>query len=789
MFSPEPAEGRALPRALRLAAQGARRRRREEPARAHRRHRRGRARASGVPFRVPTVGRALRRHAGRASGRASARRRRTSSSPRPSRSTSCSPRRARATLALGRDGDRRRDPLAGADQARRAPVPLARAARGAAPARRARRSSASASRPRSARSTRSRACSAAARSARAERARSRRAPSTIVDAGAKKALGPRVEVPVDDMSPLGIASAGRPRMTRRAVSIWPSIHPRLVELIRAHRSTMIFANSRRLAERLAAAINEIAGEEIALAHHGSIARGDAPRHRGAPQARRAARPSSPPRRWSWASTWAPSIWSCRSRRRPRWRRASSASGAPATRWARSRAASIFPKYRGDLLACGRRHRAHARGRGRGDALPAQPARRPRPADRRHGRHGRRRTADALFALVAPRRAVRRPAARARSRACSTCSPGRYPSDEFAELRPRITWDRDERRARARARARGASPSINGGTIPDRGLYGVYLAERGRRRKSAPRRRARRGDGLRVARGRRLPARRVVVAHRRDHPRPRARHARARRAGQDAVLARRPPRPPARAGPRHRRARPHPARRRARRRAARASASSTASTSAPPTTCSPTCASRPRRRARCRATAPSWSSATGTSSATSASASSRPSARACTRPGAPRCWPALRDAATRTSRASGPTTAWSSASPASDDAARRGALLPRARRDRGPGRPEPRRLRRLRRALPRERRPRAAPPAPPPGPALAALGAAQEGGRSAGGGLALRLLPAPPRDVPRVPARRLRPARPRRLLLRADRRPRRPRGHRRQRASPRPSRRR
>ena len=55
-------------------------------------------------------------------------------------------------------------------------------------------------------------------------------------------------------------------------SIWPSIHPRLVELVRAHRSTMIFVNSRRLAERLASALNETAGEEIALAHHGSPAR-------------------------------------------------------------------------------------------------------------------------------------------------------------------------------------------------------------------------------------------------------------------------------------------------------------------------------------------------------------------------------------------------------------------------------------------------------------------------------------------------------------------------------------
>src|SRR4051812_32531250 len=100
-------------------------------------------------------------------------------------------------------------------------------------------------------------------------------PVTIVDAGSKKQLEVRVEVPVDDLSklgeleelPSGPASAGPQRR-----SIWPSIHPRVLELIRAHRSTMIFVNSRRLAERLAGALNELAGTEVALAHHGSVAR-------------------------------------------------------------------------------------------------------------------------------------------------------------------------------------------------------------------------------------------------------------------------------------------------------------------------------------------------------------------------------------------------------------------------------------------------------------------------------------------------------------------------------------
>ncbi|MCA9616239.1 MAG: hypothetical protein KC586_25965, partial [Myxococcales bacterium] len=56
-------------------------------------------------------------------------------------------------------------------------------------------------------------------------------------------------------------------------SVWPAIHPRLVALIRAHRSTMIFVNSRRLAERLSDALHERAGEpNLCRAHHGPMAK-------------------------------------------------------------------------------------------------------------------------------------------------------------------------------------------------------------------------------------------------------------------------------------------------------------------------------------------------------------------------------------------------------------------------------------------------------------------------------------------------------------------------------------
>src|SRR5512143_583528 len=100
-------------------------------------------------------------------------------------------------------------------------------------------------------------------------------PVTVVDAGHRKALDLTVAVPVDDMAklarPVEIPD-GPASGPERGASIWPAIHPMLLDLIRAHRSTLLFVNSRRLAERLTAALNELAGEELVRAHHGSIAR-------------------------------------------------------------------------------------------------------------------------------------------------------------------------------------------------------------------------------------------------------------------------------------------------------------------------------------------------------------------------------------------------------------------------------------------------------------------------------------------------------------------------------------
>src|ERR687894_30816 len=103
---------------------------------------------------------------------------------------------------------------------------------------------------------------------------------TVVDTGLRKPLDLEIKVPVEDMrepdegtedlDPLAGGGA-----TRR--SIWPAIYPELLELVQSHKSTIVFVNNRRGAERLAMRLNELAGEDgkpadIARAHHGSLAR-------------------------------------------------------------------------------------------------------------------------------------------------------------------------------------------------------------------------------------------------------------------------------------------------------------------------------------------------------------------------------------------------------------------------------------------------------------------------------------------------------------------------------------
>src|SRR5438094_283074 len=91
----------------------------------------------------------------------------------------------------------------------------------------------------------------------------------LVDAGRAKELDLEIVVPLEDMT---VPEEGSYN------SVWPSIYPEILKLVSEHRSTIVFVNNRRLAERLALRLNELANEgsdtprEIARAHHGSVAR-------------------------------------------------------------------------------------------------------------------------------------------------------------------------------------------------------------------------------------------------------------------------------------------------------------------------------------------------------------------------------------------------------------------------------------------------------------------------------------------------------------------------------------
>src|SRR5690554_2975980 len=108
------------------------------------------------------------------------------------------------------------------------------------------------------------------------------APVSIVAPPASKKFDLRVVVPVEDMTELGTAPVREGSAAGNAPtqgSIWPHVEEQIVDRILEHRSTIVFANSRRLAERLTARLNEIHAERtespdevLARAHHGSVSK-------------------------------------------------------------------------------------------------------------------------------------------------------------------------------------------------------------------------------------------------------------------------------------------------------------------------------------------------------------------------------------------------------------------------------------------------------------------------------------------------------------------------------------
>ena len=251
-------------------------------------------------------------------------------------------------------------------------------------------------------------------------------PIRLVDAGTRKELDLQVVVPVEDMREPG---AGAPQTDPllgtggegvAATSIWPSIYPALLELVEEHRSTIVFVNNRRLAERLALRLNELAREGARPSAPRLARQGAAGRGRGAAQARRDPVPGR---------DLVAGARHRHGRRRPRHPGRVAEVGRPGpaahrprrTRAGRDLEGPDLPEVPGRPARVGRRRRADARRRDRGDASfrrtrsTSSPSRSsPLPPRRRS------RSASCTTSSAAP---IRLPSCRApSSRTCSTCSP-------------------------------------------------------------------------------------------------------------------------------------------------------------------------------------------------------------------------------------------------------------------------------------------------------------------------------------------------------------------------------
>ncbi|GAA4492460.1 ATP-dependent helicase [Actinoallomurus oryzae] len=325
-------------------------------------------------------------------------------------------------------------------------------------------------------------------------------PATVVQPPHEKEVELEIVVPLADMTELGQpvedlsgAAAGEPNRA----SIWPHVEARVLDLVEAHRSTIVFANSRRLAERLSGRLNELARErvegelpeedvpaemmaqagasrgapaDVVRAHHGSVSKEE---RAGIEEALKAGRlpgvvatsslelgidmgavdlvvqVESPPSVAGGLQ---------------RIGRAGHQVGAVSR-------GVIFPKYRGDLVQT---------------AVVAERMREGRIEELRYPRNPLDVLAQQIVAMAGMdewpvdelETLVRRAAPfatlpRSVLEATLDMLAGRYPSDEFGELRPRLVWDRVAGVLRGRPGAQRLAVT-SGGTIPDRGLFGVFL---------------------------------------------------------------------------------------------------------------------------------------------------------------------------------------------------------------------------------------------------------------------------------------------------------------------------
>ncbi len=312
-------------------------------------------------------------------------------------------------------------------------------------------------------------------------------PVAIVDAGVRKPLEIEVVVPVEDMGDLGKevtelrSGPATSALSTTRTSIWPSIYPRILELITSHRSTIIFCNARRQAERLAARLNELAEEQglsageagdLVKAHHGSLAREQRVVIEDDLKSGRLRALVATSSLELGIDMGAVDLViqvespGAVSRGLQRIGRAGHSVGEPSK-------GTIFPKHRGDLLEAAvvvrRMHDGlieHTRYlRNPLDVLAQQIV--------AHVSMGDCSTTD-LAALVRRCACFAELSDELLTNVLDLLA-GRYPSEEFSELRPRIVWDRIADVIRARDGSKRLAVT-NGGTIPDRGLFGVFLPD-------------------------------------------------------------------------------------------------------------------------------------------------------------------------------------------------------------------------------------------------------------------------------------------------------------------------
>lgn len=322
----------------------------------------------------------------------------------------------------------------------------------------------------------------------------------VVQPPSEKRFDLSVVVPVEDMGELGGSPVQEDGAGADRPSIWPHVEERIVDLVEEHRSTIVFANSRRLAERLCNRLNEIAYERatgeppaadapppaeimaqsgaaqgappvIARAHHGSVSKEQRAQVEEDLKAGRlpavvatsslelgidmgavdlVVQVESPPSVASGLQ---------------RVGRAGHQVGAVSR-------GVVFPKYRGDLVQSAVVTERMREGAIESLRIPAN------PLDVLAQQIVAMTSMDVwdvdeLLALVrraAPFAALPESA----FTAVLDMLAGRYPSDAFAELRPRLVWDRVAQTVKGRPGAQRLAVT-SGGTIPDRGLFGVFLA--------------------------------------------------------------------------------------------------------------------------------------------------------------------------------------------------------------------------------------------------------------------------------------------------------------------------